>query len=491
MNATIDTRFSDPEAEPTPWADTEQALDAGRALLAHDRPRRRPPPRHPADRRLRRRSAALLHRPRRAEGAQPRALRPDRDHDREQHLGRGPRRRRRGPRATHQRRRDAPAPRRRLGGQVRQRLALRRRRRHVRRRPQPRRRLPDRGLQGHRLREGPARPDDVPLKTRPGGDTVSTGRDMDDNEEFILGESFATILTETTQSLVCVYDREARILLFNDACERATGYRREEVLGRDAREFVIPHEEREAFGDFLANVWRTGAPSPQVGHWRTKDGVAAADRLVEPPDGRRGRRAVHAGHHRDRPDRPRAAPCERRRRQGPAGRPGGQARRGLAAGERAAGAAARRHARGQGGQPRPRVHRGLGGVRAGAAGQHVGRAALRRRRHATVVGRTSRDSTDVFKIGETIVGAALERDRRGAQDRLARPLRRLGGGRRRRLPRRLPLVRRRADRRRRRALGRGHDRQREPAAARRRERASTPSPSSSRWPSRAPRRART
>ena len=96
---------------------------------------------------------------------------------------------------------------------------------------------------------------------------------MDDKEEFILGESFATILTETTQSLVCVYDRQARILLFNDACERATGYRREEVLGRDAREFVIPHEEREAFGDFLANVWRTAAPSPQVGHWRTKDGA--------------------------------------------------------------------------------------------------------------------------------------------------------------------------------------------------------------------------
>ena len=57
---------------------------------------------------------------------------------------------------------------------------------------------------------------------------------------FEVGESFATILTETTQSLVCVYDREGRILLFNDACERATGFRREEVLGRDAREFVDP-----------------------------------------------------------------------------------------------------------------------------------------------------------------------------------------------------------------------------------------------------------
>lgn len=96
--------------------------------------------------------------------------------------------------------------------------------------------------------------------------------DASEHGEFILGKSFATILTETTQSLVCVYDREARILLFNDACERATGFTREEVLGKDARDFVIPPEERDAFGDFIANVWRTAAPSPQVGHWQTKDG---------------------------------------------------------------------------------------------------------------------------------------------------------------------------------------------------------------------------
>jgi PAS domain S-box-containing protein len=90
--------------------------------------------------------------------------------------------------------------------------------------------------------------------------------------EFPVGESFARILTEATQSLVCVLDRDGRILLFNEACERATGFGRAELLGRDARDFVIPPEEREAFGEFLAYVWKTGAPSPQVGHWQTKDG---------------------------------------------------------------------------------------------------------------------------------------------------------------------------------------------------------------------------
>jgi PAS domain S-box-containing protein len=89
---------------------------------------------------------------------------------------------------------------------------------------------------------------------------------------FEVGESFARILTETTQSLVCVLDAEGRILLFNEACERATGFARDEVIGRDARDFVIPPEEREAFAEVLSYVFKTGTSSPQVGHWMTKDG---------------------------------------------------------------------------------------------------------------------------------------------------------------------------------------------------------------------------
>jgi PAS domain S-box-containing protein len=84
--------------------------------------------------------------------------------------------------------------------------------------------------------------------------------------------AFATALTETTQALICVLDRDGRILLFNEACERATGFSRDEVVGGDARDFVIPPEEREAFGGVLAQVWATGYPSPQVGHWMKKDG---------------------------------------------------------------------------------------------------------------------------------------------------------------------------------------------------------------------------
>src|SRR5215218_6062652 len=98
---------------------------------------------------------------------------------------------------------------------------------------------------------------------------------------FEVGESFARILTETTQSLVCVLDADGRILLFNEACERATGY---------ARDVVIPPEEREAFAEVVAYVFKTGAASPQVGHWMTKDGgrrlIAWSNRPMAGPDGR-------------------------------------------------------------------------------------------------------------------------------------------------------------------------------------------------------------
>ena len=53
--------------------------------------------------------------------------------------------------------------------------------------------------------------------------------------DFVLGDDFARVLTETTQALVCVLDRDGRILLFNDACERATGYGRDEEGRRAAQ----------------------------------------------------------------------------------------------------------------------------------------------------------------------------------------------------------------------------------------------------------------
>src|SRR5918996_628699 len=104
--------------------------------------------------------------------------------------------------------------------------------------------------------------------------------------------AFAAALAETSQCLVCVLDSEGRIVRFNRACEQATGFSRDDVLGRDARDVVVPPEDREIFGDFLAEVWATGRPSPKEGEWLTADGgrrlVAWANEPVIGADGGAG-----------------------------------------------------------------------------------------------------------------------------------------------------------------------------------------------------------
>ena len=111
---------------------------------------------------------------------------------------------------------------------------------------------------------------------------------MSQSPDFVLGDDFARVLTETTMSLVCVLGEDGRILFFNEACERLTGFTRAEAVGRDARELVIPPEEAEAFGEVLAYIWKTGLASPQVGHWLTKDGgrklVAWSNKLMPGED---------------------------------------------------------------------------------------------------------------------------------------------------------------------------------------------------------------
>jgi PAS domain S-box-containing protein len=111
---------------------------------------------------------------------------------------------------------------------------------------------------------------------------------MSQSPDFVLGDDFARVLTETTMSLVCVLGEDGRILFFNEACERLTGFTRNEAVGRDARELVIPPEEAEAFGEVLAYIWKTGLASPQVGHWLAKDGtrklVAWSNKLMPGED---------------------------------------------------------------------------------------------------------------------------------------------------------------------------------------------------------------
>lgn len=97
-------------------------------------------------------------------------------------------------------------------------------------------------------------------------------------------------VAECARSLVCVFDREGRIVVFNPACEQATGFAGAEVLGVDARACVIPPEEANAFASFIAEMRVAASPNPQVGHWLTRDGariaIAWTNRPVTDDEGR-------------------------------------------------------------------------------------------------------------------------------------------------------------------------------------------------------------
>lgn len=89
---------------------------------------------------------------------------------------------------------------------------------------------------------------------------------------------FSTAILDTVDALVLVMDTRGRIVRFNTACEKATGYASAEVLGRTVWETILPGEEaasvQSAFADLLADNGSRHARN----HWITKDG---AKRLID------------------------------------------------------------------------------------------------------------------------------------------------------------------------------------------------------------------
>jgi PAS domain S-box-containing protein len=83
---------------------------------------------------------------------------------------------------------------------------------------------------------------------------------------------FIDAVLETAGALVVVLDREGRILRFNRACEKTTGYSSEEVIGRYVWDlFVIPDEVDGVKAAFKR--LRGGEPrNDYENYWKAKDG---------------------------------------------------------------------------------------------------------------------------------------------------------------------------------------------------------------------------
>jgi PAS domain S-box-containing protein len=91
-------------------------------------------------------------------------------------------------------------------------------------------------------------------------------------DELQRERDFISAVLETAPALVCVYDREGRIVAFNRECERLTGYTFEEVHGRRIDELLVPPEEAERTRRAIMAVFVSDVPNRNDNHWITRDG---------------------------------------------------------------------------------------------------------------------------------------------------------------------------------------------------------------------------
>jgi PAS domain S-box-containing protein len=81
----------------------------------------------------------------------------------------------------------------------------------------------------------------------------------------------AQIVIETVGALVVVLDREGRVVRWNAACERATGYTREEMVGQPFWRLLLP-EEREGVRHVFDQILAKDFPNQHENVWVARDG---------------------------------------------------------------------------------------------------------------------------------------------------------------------------------------------------------------------------
>ena len=83
---------------------------------------------------------------------------------------------------------------------------------------------------------------------------------------------FISALVDTAGALVLVLDPEGRIVRFNRACERTTGFSSDEVLGKHVWDIFLLPEEVPLAKDVLRGLPDGQLPSKHENYWVTKDG---------------------------------------------------------------------------------------------------------------------------------------------------------------------------------------------------------------------------
>ena len=93
---------------------------------------------------------------------------------------------------------------------------------------------------------------------------ISTLSDIDN--------SLADVVMETVDTPIVVLDRNGRVVRFNDACQRLTGYALDEALDRKIWDFLLIDEEIGAVKAIFEKTCAESLPTHFTNYWKTREG---------------------------------------------------------------------------------------------------------------------------------------------------------------------------------------------------------------------------
>lgn len=125
---------------------------------------------------------------------------------------------------------------------------------------------------------------------------VLRGSSQDITQQELLREQFDSAshlnqsILSTTEALVVLLDLEGRIVKFNEACQRLTGWSEAEVLGRPLLEILIPPEDRGGVQTVLDDLSHGHGPNRFENQWITRKGerlwISWANSFLRSEDGK-------------------------------------------------------------------------------------------------------------------------------------------------------------------------------------------------------------
>jgi two-component system cell cycle sensor histidine kinase/response regulator CckA len=101
-------------------------------------------------------------------------------------------------------------------------------------------------------------------------------REAEDRRALARERAFSTLLVEGANALIIALDLSGRVTAFNRAAERLTGHRREDVLGRDWFDAMVPEGRRPELRAICEAFLATGTPVEHEGAVLTADGQPRA-----------------------------------------------------------------------------------------------------------------------------------------------------------------------------------------------------------------------